>query len=397
MIKLIFKSYAPAIFFNVLTIGLSLFSTAKSFIIPMAILTLASWIYCLFLHTRRQQDITSILIEQQRKELEQQLRETASQFDAILTDEASHVDEHVERIQKLIQDAIQLLQTSFSVVVNKTHEQTEMSMSLVNRISEQDDSSNSDNNNLIRTFIVESGDILQNYVDLLVQVSDKSIAAIHSIEDMNSRMEEMFTHLDSVQKLAEQTNLLALNAAIESARAGEMGRGFAVVADEVRSLSIHSAELNELIRNKTEEVKTRMRDVNGEVSAIANLDLNTAIEGKASIDSMMKEIETINLDTNHILVELNQRTDHISDEINNAMRALQFEDIVTQLSQHIQLRMTHINELASLAHTEATESGPSGTYSLNTKLRDLRERHVEQNLAQKVSQSSMDEGEVELF
>lgn len=388
------KSCFYAIILNLLFIAALLFVSNKLVLALAAILSLVAWFYTVYsLLVARQQAATTQL-EQQHLLLQQQIRDMAKQFDEILSEEASHVDEHVERIQNLMQDAIQLLQASFSTVVDKTSEQTEIAMSLVNRMSKQDEVAN--NKSLIHGFITEADDILQHYVDLLVQVSEKSISAIHSIEDMYSRMEKMFSHLDSVQKLSDQTNLLALNAAIEAARAGDSGRGFAVVANEVRTLSQSSSELNELLREGTEQVKSRMRDVNNEVSSIANLDLNAAIEGKANIDSMLEEIESINTDTGQILLELNQRSDLISQEINSAMRALQFEDIVTQLAQHIQLRVAHINELASIAHDEAMQSSGQ-TIELNAKVKQLRERFDQQNIAQKVTQSTMSEGDVELF
>ena len=99
-------------------------------------------------------------------------------------------------------------------------------------------------------FANDMGRILDDYVRLFLDVSSKSIQAVHKIQDMVKHLDGMFGLINEIRGIADQTNLLALNAAIEAARAGDAGRGFAVVADEVRKLSKDSNELNDEIRQK---------------------------------------------------------------------------------------------------------------------------------------------------
>ena len=397
MIADTYKGYAVAFSAQLLLLILLILMDNQALLIVAAIISTGVWLYSVYHQSHKQQQAIQFRDDEQQKLLSEKIQRTVSQLDEITGEESEQVDQDLQRIQTLIHDAIHLLQTSFSTVVDKTSEQTDITLSLVTRISDQHNTEHDKATSLVSHFMVEADEILQSYVSLLVQVSEKSIAAIHSIEDMNGRMEEMFSYLDSVQKLADQTNLLALNAAIESARAGEAGRGFAVVADEVRALSRSSSEINEQVRSKTEEVKTRMREVNEEVSSIANLDLNAAIEGKANIDQMLQKIESINADTGEVLGDLNLRTDAINQEINNAMRALQFEDIVSQLSQHIQQRIAHIKEVTSLAGSDHLATELNHTNEEKNRMQQAREAYLQQKLCQKVTQSSMDEGDVELF
>lgn len=331
---------------------------------------------------------------------QEELEKIGDNIEQILNEESSHVNEHINRIKNLIQDSTLSLQESFNIIVEKTECQTESAQGLVSRLAKEHEDTEGEANDgfSFKNFVTHVDGILQGYVDMLIDISDKSVAAIHRINDMTEHMESMFAILDDVQKLAEQTNLLALNAAIEAARAGEVGRGFAVVADEVRSLSVSSQSLNEEIRTKVSRAKTSMASVNAEVSAVAALDINSVIEGRVSIDSMLHRIEEFNNDSEAVINQLALASNDIGHEVNNSIRALQFEDIINQLATHIQQRLDHINEVAVVAHSEVSSaSGLNDLSGIAQRLDGMRHKFHEQNLTSKVQQNSMDEGDVELF
>ena len=399
MLGLFIKNYLIALIVSLIAIAIALVFLIEGQLVPLLALlsVIVSWIYCAFVLLENGEG-SDQLSDDAEKGFHSELSDVSNLVEKILHEEISHVHEHVDRIAGLIQDSTLILQDSFKNVVDKTGLQSSMALELVNRLSNTDKEEQAAGSLLINDFIVQTDVILQEHVDLLVEISDKSISAVHRIDDMSNHMEAMFTLLDDVQKLADQTNLLALNAAIEAARAGEVGRGFAVVADEVRSLSLTSAKLNEQIRKKVEQVKNRMEVVSKEVGGIAKLDLNSAIEGKVSIDKMLLEIEDLSGDTNTILHELTCSSKEINDEINNSIRALQFEDIVNQLSGHIQLRLDHVHEVAELSRLDvSTARTESEMKVVSNKLVAMRASFNEQNITQKVVQNSMDEGEIELF
>jgi len=333
-------------------------------------------------------------------EWQAEMERIGENIECILNEESTHVNEHINRIKNLIQDSTLSLQDSFSIIVNKTEYQSKVATELVDGLTAEhgDSTEKAVDGFSFKNFVTHVDKILQGYVDLLIDISDKSIAAIHRISDLTQHMESMFTILDDVQQLAEQTNLLALNAAIEAARAGEVGRGFAVVADEVRSLSVSSQSLNEEIRTKVNRAKASMADVNSEVSAVASLDINSVIEGRLNIDGMLHRIEGFNNETERVIYELATASRDISVEVNNSIRALQFEDIISQLTTHIQHRLDHINEVAVVAHSEiSTATELDKLSAVAERLDSMRQQFHSQNLASKVQQESMDEGDVELF
>ena len=336
----------------------------------------------------------------------EQLDRISEQFNFILDAESEQINDDLVQIKTILGDSIGILQSSFGNMSESTQHQSRIANSLVNRLTgvasvenQGDEGAEETEGLVIADFIAETDRILQYYVDLLVEVSSYSVGAIHKIDELSRSMDGMFSILDEVQKLAKETNLLALNAAIEAARAGDAGRGFAVVANEVRTLSESSSSLNDDIRIKVEQAKTSMKDVYDEVAFIASLDLNEAISGKSTIDAMLEDVGDMNETSNAITQELKTESETIQVEIGTAIRALQFEDIVHQLSTHIQERLEHINEIISVTDPRAVHASKESSEldSVVAQLTSLREAFSSQKLETKVEQSSMEEGDVELF
>jgi len=372
----------------------------KQLQIALVLSLVAVWI--LHILTYKQKDNTSSLIaehENNRQQAQQHLNDISAQLEQILDIESLQVSDDLTRIRSLLTDSINILQTSFANVTSRTDHQSGLATELAHRLSGKAEEGADTQGITIADFIVETDRIIQFYIDLLVDVSKHSVAAIHKIEDLSQNMDSMFSILDNVQGLAKQTNLLALNAAIEAARAGEAGRGFAVVASEVRSLSQASATLNDEIRVKIQDSKSSMVEVRVEVSNIAVMDLNTAIEGKSAIDDMLAKVEGMNSATKVSTKIMAEDSEIIQLEINNAMRALQFEDIVNQLTSHIDERLTHVKEVTMIAQPKGIDGSDSlqALNDLAEQLRQIRESFNIQKLDKKVEQNSMDEGDVELF
>ncbi len=255
---------------------------------------------------------------------------------AIANNEAGHekINNDVLSLDTAIRQSTGTLSSSFSGLAQTSNQAN----NLINQVmamlaqshAQSGDSAGESETVSVEKFAAEVGKVLMEYVSLLISVSEKSIKAVHFIGDMVKELDQMFALLVDIRTISEQTNLLALNAAIEAARAGEAGRGFAVVADEVRKLSKDTDSLSNQIRLRAEKTKSTVTEVREIVAAIASMDLNEAINAKGHVDNMLTGLEEMNKTISGTMDQLNGFSDQINLHVNEAIRALQFEDIATQ-------------------------------------------------------------------
>ena len=264
-------------------------------------------------------------------------------------------------IEGMIESSTMQLHSSFQMLSESSEKQKELMMGIVEKLAEN--GSNGDVS--LKRFANEVGAILDDYVKLFIDISDKSVQAVHNIQDMVKHLDGMFVLINDIRGIADQTNLLALNAAIEAARAGEAGRGFAVVADEVRKLSQDSNELNEQIRERAETAKSTVTNVEKVVGDIASLDMNIAIDAKGHLDAMLAELEIVNEKVSKSVSEGAVIGDQINKEVVNAYSALQSADRVGQSSKHILKSAQYLRSIVDTVHASSTLSAKNVISSLD--------------------------------
>ncbi len=309
----------------------------------------------------------------------------------------------MQQIQSLVADAVVTLQSSFNGLNAASEKQKDVVTSLVARMHSSMGESGTIS---FHDFAGETDKVLKYFIDHVLQVSVNSMRMVEHINEMVRQMEHADHLLSDVKNIADQTNLLALNAAIEAARAGEAGRGFAVVADEVRNLSGRSNSFNDEIKQVIGNTRATIDLAQKEIEELASKDMNFAIQSKAQVDEMLVQVTELNGVIEHRLQDVSSIAVEINQMVGNAVRSLQFEDIVRQLvdysQQHIVKGSHMVNELhAGLDNLRQAEK--NGLTAYVQELGVLRDHvnslasETDAKVNRPVEQASMDEGEVELF
>ncbi|MCQ8105232.1 methyl-accepting chemotaxis protein [Methylomonas sp. SURF-2] len=318
-----------------------------------------------------------------------------------LSDESGNFYAELQQLKSMVADAVSTMSGSF----NSLHHLTAGQAAIVKTLVHDLDSSTAKQQGTMgfQQFAEETDSVLRFFIDHILQISKQSIEMVGVINDVGTNMAKVETLLVDVQKIADQTNLLALNAAIEAARAGEAGRGFAVVADEVRNLSKNSDKFSEEIKTVVNASKNNIQQAHTIIEMMASKDMNIALSSKDKIDSMMTSIASMNSKVSKSIAEVSALTGKVELSVNDAVRGLQFEDMCRQLIEFLQTNTQHFQAVADevAIGMGVFKTTDSATWERQLdegvkRLRSMREQWRSAS-SKAVSQSSVEEGDIELF
>ncbi|AHX14334.1 chemotaxis protein [Dyella jiangningensis] len=324
------------------------------------------------------------------------VREALEEVRSSLVDELGHATRELHQALELLRDAVSELGGGFDGLSRKTG----MQQSLLRQIIDAQKEGVS-----VQDFAARTGDLLEHFVGMVVQMSRESLRIVYRIDGMSKEMDAVFGLLKNVNTIAEETNLLALNAAIEAARAGESGRGFAVVAGEIRNLASHSNQFNEQIGSHVEKARAAMEQLRGLVGTMASQDLNVALSAKGGIDAMMAHVTESDARTSAVADQVVEINRGLGSDVSTTIRSLQFEDILSQLINQTRVRLVELQDITTECTRDIEElaCNPIDADSLQQRAERVRSRLAIQREKARLRsrgpalQNSMDAGEIELF
>jgi len=324
------------------------------------------------------------------------VREALEEVRSSLVDELGHATRELHQALELLRDAVSELGGGFDGLSRKTG----MQQSLLRQIIDAQKEGVS-----VQDFAARTGDLLEHFVGMVVQMSRESLRIVYRIDGMSKEMDAVFGLLKNVNTIAEETNLLALNAAIEAARAGESGRGFAVVAGEIRNLASHSNQFNEQIGSHVEKARAAMEQLRGLVGTMASQDLNVALSAKGGIDAMMAHVTESDARTSAVADQVVEINRGLGSDVSTTIRSLQFEDILSQLINQTRVRLVELQDITIECTRDIEElaCNPIDAESLQQRAERVRSRLAIQREKARLRsrgpalQNSMDAGEIELF
>ena len=236
-------------------------------------------------------------------------------------------------------------------------------------------------------FASSSEALLRQFVDEIVRVSRDSMRMIEQLNELSTKVDSITGCADAIDGLARETRFIAFNARIETHRAGDAGRTFKVVADEVKRLANASSTLSNQIRQSVSGCQVDLQAARKTSTGLASHDMSRAIDSNRGFVAAIGKLDSVNRDLDRML-------EQIAQNVSEAVRALQFEDMVAQILNATLQRVEKIGEL-SIQALWVVERGTNGD-----RVAPLLEiAHTLSGLGDRIAvqQQSMDQGSVELF
>ncbi|NML29086.1 methyl-accepting chemotaxis protein [Zoogloea dura] len=304
----------------------------------------------------------------------------------------------VEHVQTMLSGAIATLTGSFHGILAATNAQQSIAVSLA-----QDDDPRQDGMGFDE-FVANTSSVMQRVVDSVIMNSKLGMELVELTDRISRRAGEVEAILGEIAGIAKQTNLLALNAAIEAARAGEAGRGFAVVADEVRDLSTRTSQFSQQIAQVMKGMREGVKGTEDAIAKLASTDMNFALESKQQVEQVLHSMEGLNQQRGSAIVHLGEHARAMDLEVNRAVTALQFQDLVSQLIAHVDRRADGLSqlmdELAQLSGGIRQAAAGGGAAGLLRAVGAVRQQLAvldEKTGVTPVRQQEVSHGEIDLF
>jgi len=308
----------------------------------------------------------------------------------------------MQRVQSLLQEAINDLTVSFQGMHSQTEEQRNLTLAVT--------SGSADGETVIQfdEFVRDTSSVMERVVESVVGNSKLGMELVEMTDNIAKHAKDVQSILSEIGSIAKQTNLLALNAAIEAARAGEAGRGFAVVADEVRDLSARTTQFSQQINTLMQSMQVSVSQTETAIKSMASQDMTFALESKQQVEDIIHAMEKQNTSRVQAIGALGGSAMAVEILVGKAITALQFQDLVSQLLAHVGRRinamdgvMRELNELGATLEEEGRSHDAHGAIA---SLRQEQGRIIAalknieaQTINNPVDQKAMTQGDIELF
>jgi methyl-accepting chemotaxis protein len=325
--------------------------------------------------------------------ISQQAKERMSEISAQLSEELSRVGSNVSRGKGLLRSAATDLAVNFDATNDMVQEQRRAIAGLLENLINSGTTPVEYSLRKINADVASTAENLSGFARLVIQSAKLNMDVHFDVEDVAEDLSRIDELVNGVEWIAKQTHLLALNASIEAAQVGAAGRGFQVVAGEIRSLAHRSKQISDGIRSSAASAKMRVGRAQVASSRSASQDLSVLLDSKLYLDKIRERMILLNEEILLLMAEVSHISRTIGDRTGDAIRCLQFEDIVRQILDHVDYELKSLTQALSRSADLSLESTQNDLLSIYQSILK-EERRNELHLPQ---QEALVASEVELF
>ena len=106
-----------------------------------------------------------------------------------------------------------------------------------------------------RNDVLSGNGALQDSVQNLLDIKDTNALTITRINELNSKISNIWDIVSIINVVADQTKIIAFNAELEASSSGEAGKNFHIVATEIRRLSDNIIDSIREIKERIDEIQ----------------------------------------------------------------------------------------------------------------------------------------------
>jgi methyl-accepting chemotaxis protein len=183
-------------------------------------------------------------------------------------------------------------------------------------------------------------------IETLLRHTQDSAAVSNSAIERIKRVQEATDHISkSLSQLDDITignRLLAVNARIQAVYAGDKAAGFGGVANEIGVQAKRSAEIVELIRSVSSELRYIASSALTDLQSMVVEDQKAYLRSKVEVDRVLAGFRFMHNSTREFISKMQAESESVAKEISGAVRSLQFQDRISQRIGHVVAELDRI-------------------------------------------------------